>query len=326
MLVLGVCCTWWQLKIMTCRDREGWLNFVFCNDGRVMDEKERDGGWRWERCGGYEWIWEISVTTCLIELWRPPIGVITRQIGTRTCHIRDGQLTRTQNSLQSQFLMMISPISSHLFSSRPQLYHHLRTQSYVIPLYFSMLWSRVNDKYSIHWTQHTPSTAFTKYSIHRVLHTPSTAFTEYSIHWVLRTPHTASSQHRLSLAPSQSLRRPSCTQFSTFPQLQVNRWIESELLSRLPPKLRPPDWPSPSTPPISLDHGLQVHLQPRSITISECISKFTPWRPASESPNTLDYSLQVPPITASKWISKLARSQPRSQSERNDTGCTEIQR
>jgi hypothetical protein len=28
---------------MAWRDREGWLNFVFCDDGRVVDEKERDG-------------------------------------------------------------------------------------------------------------------------------------------------------------------------------------------------------------------------------------------------------------------------------------------
>jgi len=30
--------------IMPWRDREGRVNFVFCDDGRVVDEKERDGG------------------------------------------------------------------------------------------------------------------------------------------------------------------------------------------------------------------------------------------------------------------------------------------
>jgi len=29
--------------IMTWRDREGLLTFVFCDDSRVVDEKERDG-------------------------------------------------------------------------------------------------------------------------------------------------------------------------------------------------------------------------------------------------------------------------------------------
>jgi len=42
--VLGVCCTQCQLMIMTWRDREGSLNFVFYNDGRVVDDKERDAG------------------------------------------------------------------------------------------------------------------------------------------------------------------------------------------------------------------------------------------------------------------------------------------
>jgi len=42
--VLGVCCTRCPLMIMTWRDGEGLLNFVFYDVGRVMDEKERDGG------------------------------------------------------------------------------------------------------------------------------------------------------------------------------------------------------------------------------------------------------------------------------------------
>jgi len=146
---------------------------VFCDDGRVVDEKDRDGGWRWEGCREYQRIWEIMGMTCLIGLGRPRIGVITRRIGTRACRIGDCKLTRTQNSLKSQLLIIICPISSHLSLSRPQLYHHLRTWSWVIPLYLSMPWSRVN--------------------------------TEYSIQWVLHTPRTASCQHRLSPAPSESL-------------------------------------------------------------------------------------------------------------------------
>jgi len=47
---------------------------------------------------------------------------------------------------KSQFLIIISPISSHLSLSRHQLYRCLRTQSYVIALYLSMPWSRVNPK------------------------------------------------------------------------------------------------------------------------------------------------------------------------------------
>jgi len=69
--------------------------------------------------GGYERILEVRGTTCVIGFTRPPIGVVTRRIGSSTCRIRNGQLTLTQNSLQSQFLMMISPSSSHLFVSLP---------------------------------------------------------------------------------------------------------------------------------------------------------------------------------------------------------------
>jgi len=39
---------------------------------------------------------------------------------------------------KSQFLMMISPISSDLSLSCAQLYHYLRTRSEVIPPYLSM--------------------------------------------------------------------------------------------------------------------------------------------------------------------------------------------
>ena len=115
-----------------------------------------------------------------------------------------------------------------------------------------------------------------------------------------------------------------CTQLSTFPQLQVNQWIESQLASRLPPNRLPP-----STRPISLDHGLQMYLQTRSITASKCISKLTRSRPPSVSPDSLDYGLQVHlwvhylgvqvqlqtrSITASKCITELTRPRPPSAS------------
>jgi len=137
---LGVCCTqcmlhsvyaalgvnswWWHGEI----ERDD-LTLCSCNEGRVVDEKERDGGWRSERYGGYERTWRIRGMGWLIGFRRPRISVVTRRIGTRTCRIGDGKLTRTQNSLKSQFLMMISPISSDLSLSCAQLYHHLRTQS-----------------------------------------------------------------------------------------------------------------------------------------------------------------------------------------------------
>jgi len=127
--VLGECWTRCQLMIIAWRDREGWLNFVFCDVGRVMDDNNRDRGWRWEQSGGYDQIWEIRGTTSLIGLGRSRIGFITGWIGTHTCHIRDAWLTRTRNSHKSQFLIAIYPISPCLSHSRPQLYHHIRTPS-----------------------------------------------------------------------------------------------------------------------------------------------------------------------------------------------------
>ena len=188
-VVLGVCCTWCERMIMGWRYRERWLIILFCDDGRVVDEKGRDGKWRWEQCGGYEWICEFRGATWLIGLQRPRIGLISCQIGTGTFHIGDDKLTRTCNSLKFHIIMMIGPISSDLSLSCRQFYHHLRTRSEVIPCNLSMPWSRVNSEYSIYLVQHTPTTAYTEYSIHRVLH----------------TPHTASSQHWLYPAPSQSL-------------------------------------------------------------------------------------------------------------------------
>ena len=127
--VLSVCCTQCELMIMAWREREGWLYIGFCNDGRVVDKKERDRGWRWEQCGGYEQICEIRGRTCLYGLGRPRICVIMHQIGTCTCRSSDGKLTRTWNSLKSQFLILLTPISFDFSLSCPQLYHYLKTWS-----------------------------------------------------------------------------------------------------------------------------------------------------------------------------------------------------
>jgi len=130
-VALSVNSWWWHREIQ--RDD---LTLCSCDDGRAVDKKERDGGWRWERYGWYEQLWEIKSTTWLIGVRRgligfrrPRIGVITHRIRTRTCHIGDGQLTCTQISLKSQFLMMISPISSEISLSCAELYQHLRTWS-----------------------------------------------------------------------------------------------------------------------------------------------------------------------------------------------------
>jgi len=101
---LGVNSWWWHGEIK--RDD---LTLCSCDDGRVVDEKERDGGSRWERYGAYERLREIKTTTCLIGFTRPCIGVITRRVGTRTCYIGDGQLTHKRNSLSPSFSWLLPP-------------------------------------------------------------------------------------------------------------------------------------------------------------------------------------------------------------------------
>jgi len=261
-VVLDACCTRCQLRIMAWRDREGWLNFVICDDGRVVDEKERDWGRRWERCG-YERIWQIRGATCLIGLRRPHIGVITCRIGIRTCHIWDGKLTHTRNSLSSSFTRWFAP-SLSFSSSTLQSPKNTKLSHRSLSLHAMIK--------SSHQAQHTPSTVHTEYCIHRVLHHPKID--------CLPLP-----------ASLSALSGPCCTQFFTFPRLRVNQWIESQLLSHLPPDLLPPDRPLQSTPAISIDHSLSVLLQTRSITASKCISEFNL-------------------ISASKCISKIALSRP----------------
>jgi len=137
--------------------------------------------------------------------------------------------------------------------------------------------------------------------------TLSTAYTDYCIHSKLHHPNIDC----LPLAASlSSLSGPCCTQSSTFPQLRVTQSIESQFMSHVPLKLPPPDWPPPSTPTLSLNHGGQLPLQPRLITATKWISNVPRSQPPSVSPNSLDFSLQVRTTTASKCVSKPSQSQP----------------
>jgi hypothetical protein len=127
--VLGVCYTRCQLMIMTWQNRAGWLSFVFCDDFGVVDEKDRDMEWRWERRGGYKRIWVRRGTTSRIGLGWPHIDVITWRIGTCPCCIRDSKLSHTRNCFLFHLFTMCSPMLFPLGLSSPQFSHHLRTRS-----------------------------------------------------------------------------------------------------------------------------------------------------------------------------------------------------
>ena len=44
------------------------LTLCSCDDGRVVDKKERDGGSRWKQYGGFEQLWEIRSRTSATTL------------------------------------------------------------------------------------------------------------------------------------------------------------------------------------------------------------------------------------------------------------------
>jgi len=218
--------------------------------------------------------------------------------------------------------------------------------------------SWVNTECSIRRVQHTPSTAYTEYCLSSL----------HSLDFEL-TPECSFSFRRTSLQIDchqpvlhKSFKGKVTSSHSHGFEL-TNRWIESQHLARLPstasrsttskyssnlPRSKPAasaslnsldhsseciseftQSRSPIASPTSLDDGLKVHLQTRSITASKCISEFTPSRPPSASPNSLDHGLpvhlQTRSITASKCISQLARLRPPSTSLMSDGGCTEIQ-
>jgi len=154
--------------------------------------RKREGGWRLEWYGGNERILEIRGMTCLIGISRSHITAITHCIGSCTCSNRNGKLMCTQNSLKSQYHMIIGPISVHLISSTqpsPMII------SYDPPYYHSMPLSWVNHEYSICQVLHTAIPAHTDYYVHQDPSTPSNTYTEYCTHWVLHTPSTAYAEY-----------------------------------------------------------------------------------------------------------------------------------
>ena len=120
--------------------------------------------------------------------------------------------------------------------------------------------------------------------------------TECSIHWVMHHP-------KISPAPSKSLTSHLSADLvvcnSPYSHnYKLMNWLSLSCMLRLAPYLPPPDrlppvQQSPSTPPISVRHGLQVQLQTCSISASMSMSKLAPSWPSSTSPMSLDHSLYV---------------------------------
>jgi len=137
--------------IMAWRDREGWLNYVFCDDGREREMGDEDGN-DMEDMSGYEKSGVRPASFSLEHL----VSVFL---------LAGSEVVPAVSVMENwpAHRILLSPSFSSWFRPSPLislfLYHHLRTWSEVIPIYLSMQWSFVNAKYSIHRGLHTPSTA-----------------------------------------------------------------------------------------------------------------------------------------------------------------------
>ena len=129
-----------------------------------------------------------------------------------------------------------------------------------------------------HHLEWTPSAAYAECSIRRVQHTPSAVYTEYSIHL------------RLSVVRSFSQFRK-----SPFPQFRVNQTRNRVSVPGAPPIDR-----------LSIDYLQVLIYSPSIIACCKCISKL--------DRSQLGVHLCVHSISASKCMSKLARSRPPSAS------------
>jgi len=146
--VLGICCTWCTLYLVYAVFGPNWWSWcgaiewddltMYSVMGVEWWTRKRDGGWPWDRYGGYERMWDMSDKTCWVGFGILHICLLTSLIGRHTCHVCNCKLTCKQNPLKSRFLIIMCPISSHLSWSLLQLFHHLGIQSYVVPHAISM--------------------------------------------------------------------------------------------------------------------------------------------------------------------------------------------
>ena len=171
--VRGVWFSRCYLLCMAWRDREGWLNFVFVDDCRVEDEKERDGVNHHEKPG----LRELGVRVNLpSRIWQIPVPnqfVISPIRGVPNPIRRD------------------VPVMSHLRSYPP-------SHSHLPPPCLSFLSTTVPSSQNTKLRHPSPSLNEMIISWHRIRYPSSTTYTWYSIYPGQHTPSTASNQHCLS--------------------------------------------------------------------------------------------------------------------------------
>jgi len=278
---------------------------MFLGDGRVEDEKERDGAIHQGKLGLREFRVRVNLPSLIWQVRAPirrvitPIQGLSNPIGQvlpLISHIRLYPPPRSHFRPPSlSFSSPTLPSSQNRKSSHPSLSLHAMIMSW-------------------HWVQHPPSTASTQDCL------SSCHSHDYEL-----TPECSISFRRVSLydrSPSASSPwdlKDTVTLSHSHICESTNWGIESQHLA-----CRPSTGSKYSSkvawlrPPSSHNHGLQVHLQTRSIMASKCISKLARSRPPSASPNSLAYGLQVHLetrlITPSQCLCKYGRLLPTSAS------------
>jgi hypothetical protein len=206
----------------SCYGEIGGDNSTWCSVIMVeLLKRKGDGRYKWEQYERYEWIWEIMGTTGLIDFWRPAIDDISSRIGILICRLGDGKLTASPKSS--------SPSSSWRSPPSPLI-------TLILIINSAITW--VHDVKS--------SLCISPWHNHEI--------TLSSIHWVQH--HSMIGCLPLPASLISPLSGLYFTQFTTCPQLQVIQGIKSLFASGLIPALPTPNCSTPSTPPISIGHGL----------------------------------------------------------------------
>jgi len=309
-------------------------------DGRVQDEKERDE----KRWGKSSWEMGTERILCASQFTIPNTAATSPDLACNYTAMRSSQLNLS--SITPEFSHSLASSTSFSSSSPHPSHSHPLQSSQITKLSHPSLslhamimsWHQVQayTAYSIHWAQHTPSTTYTEYSMNRLQHTHVCFCSLRSHDYELTPERSFSSRHasfhdRLPSTISPWVLKCNVTMSHSHDSESIICWMESQdpvhhpstatkyssnLAQSQPPEcISRPTW---LRPPSSHDHGFEVHLRTRSITISECISNFTRFGHPSVSPNLLELRLQVYPpahsITASKCISKYAQLPPPSAS------------
>jgi hypothetical protein len=274
---------------------------VFLGDGRVEDEKERDGAIHHEKLGLREFRVRVNLPSPIWQVRVPIRRVITpirglpnpiRQVVPLISHIR---------SYPPHCSHFHPPSLSFSFTTQPSSQKHKVESSVSIsPCHDHELTSNIAYiVYNINQVQHTPSTAYTEYSIHRRQHPPRIVCLLFILMITSSLLNVASSSrmppytfdcHQLAPHVSSQVKSPSHIPTFASPQtdeesLSARHTIHRPALSTRPISL---DHSLRCASPISLNHGPHVHFQTRLITASKYTSKLTRLRPSSASPNSLN--------------------------------------